>query len=65
VEEVCITSLLLWVVGYQVAALLEQRVCGVYNTFKKDIAANGATAKGRMDELATPLEAVKIAALGR
>jgi chromosome segregation ATPase len=48
----------------QVEALLEQRVRAGYNALKKEVAADVATAKERMDQLATDLEAVKIAALG-
>ncbi len=45
-------------------ARLEQRVRERYNAVKKEVAADVATAKERMDQLATHLEAVKIAALG-
>jgi len=48
----------------QVEALLEQRVREGYNMLKKEVAAEFATPKERMDQLATHLEAVKIAALG-
>ncbi len=48
----------------QVEAFLEQRVREGYNALKKEVAAEFVTAKERMDQLATHLEAVKIAALG-
>jgi hypothetical protein len=44
VEKVCTTSFLLWVVGYQVEALLEQRVWEGYNRLKKEGTADVATA---------------------
>jgi chromosome segregation ATPase len=48
----------------QVEALLEQRVREGYNALKKEVAADVATGKERMDQLAAHLEAVKIASLG-
>ncbi len=45
-------------------ARLEQRIREGYNALKKEAAAEVATSKERMDQLATHLEAVKIAALG-
>ena len=45
-------------------AFLEQRVREGYNALKKEVAVDVATAKERMDQLATHLEAAKIAALG-
>jgi hypothetical protein len=44
VEKMCTISLLLWVVGYQVEVLLEQRVRERYNRLKKEGAADVATA---------------------